>query len=673
MSGLLSHIGLRDAQRREYLGARGARFAIFPGSVLSRRQPAWVMVAELVETSRLWGRTAARIQPQWVEPLAEHLLRRTYEAPRWDPRRGAVVATERVTLYGLPLVAGRTVAYGRIDPAVSRDLFIRRALVEGDWETRHEFFHANQKQLEEVEKLEHRARRRDILVPDQVLYDFYAARIPGDVVSGAHFDRWWRDARKQDPELLSFSRELLVDPAAAASLDPRAFPRAWRQDDLTLPLSYHFEPGSERDGVSVHVPLALLGRLRPDGFEWLVPGLRHELVTALIRSLPKELRRRLVPAPDVAAQLLSAVVPRAAPLLDALSGALERVRGVRVPREAWDPGRLPPHLRMRFLVEDENGAAIAEGHDLEALRAAVRPRLRAELAAHTAGLERSGLRAWELGTLPRTVALPGLAGAPEAYPALVDEGESVGVRVLDSAAAQAAAMRAGTRRLLLLTIPSPLRWVQDRLGTAEQLALAVAPHGSVRAALEDCLVAAADALAAQAGGPAWDEAGFARLRDHVAGGLAETTLRVAERVARILDAEREVRRRLEPLIAEPVVPARRDVERQLRRLLPPGFVAATGAARLGDVERYLRAAARRLERLPDVVATDRDRMRAVHELEQAYEQRLAAWPRGRPLPQELRDLRWALEELRVSQFAQSLGTRKAVSAKRIRRVLEEAA
>jgi ATP-dependent helicase HrpA len=596
---------------------------------------------------------------------------RTYEEPRWDPRRGSVVATERVTLYGLPIVAGRTVAYGRIDPQASRELFIRRALVEGDWETRHEFFHANQRRLEEVEALEQRARRRDIRVPDQVLYDFYDASIPAGVVSGAHFDRWWRDARRRDPELLSFTPELLVDPGAAAEVDPRARPGAWRQGELTLPLSYRFEPGTEHDGVTVHVPLTALGTLRPDGFEWLVPGFRLELVTALIRSLPKEVRRRLVPAPEVAAQVLERLPPRREPLLDALSRELERLRGVRIPREAWDLDRLPPHLRMTFRVEDEDGSVLAEGHDLDALHAQLRPRLRARLASATAGLERSGQRAWTFGTLPRSVELPGAGGLAEAYPALVDEGESVGVRVLDTPAAQAAAMHAGTRRLVLLTIPSPLRWVQDRLAPAEQLAVAVAPHGSVRALLEDAQAAAVDALVARAGGPAWDEAGFARLRERVAGDLAETTLDVVRRVARVLDAEREVRRRLEPLVTEPLVPARRDVERQLRRLLPPGFVAATGVARLPDVERYLRAAARRLERLPDVVAADRDRMRVVHELEDAYERRLEEWPRGRPLPAALRDLRWALEELRVSFFAQGLGTRGPVSAKRIRRVLEE--
>jgi ATP-dependent helicase HrpA len=672
LAGLLSHVGLRDRERREYGGARGARFAIFPGSVLARRQPDWVMVAELVETSRLWGRIAARIDPAWVEPLAAHLIRRTYDAPHWERSRASVVATERVTLYGLPIVAGRNVAYGGIDPELSRELFIRRALVDGDWEVRHAFLRENTELRAEVEALEDRARRRDIVVPDQVLFDFYDARIPAEVVSGAHFDRWWRDERTRAPERLNFTRELLLGADAADAFDRNARPDAWRQGDLILPLSYRFDPGAEHDGVTLHVPLKVLPQLRERGFDWLVPALRPELVTALIRSLPKELRRPLVPVPEVAAQALERMEPRSEPLQDALARELERLRRVRIPREAFDLSRLPPHLRMTFRVEDEHGRLVAEGHDLGALRDEVAPRLRSELAAAASSLEQHGLTAWTIGALPRAVALPGTAQAVRGYPALVDEGESVAVRVLETPAAQRAAMHAGTRKLLALHVPSPIRRVQERLGNAAQLTLAAAPHGSARAVLEDATVAALEGLIAEAGGPAWDADGFARLRDHVAGGLVDATDRVVAQIVAVLDAARDVERRLEPLTAAPFAPAREDVERQLERLVFPGFAAATGAHRLPDVERYLRAAARRLERLPDAVAVDRDRMRSVHELEDAYRHRLAAAPRGRPLPAALREVPWMLQELRVSHFAQALGTRGQVSAKRIRRAIGEA-
>src|SRR4051812_29618646 len=291
LAGLLSHIGMKDPKGRDYQGARNARFAIFPGSSLARKQPSWVMAAELVETSRLWARDVARIQPEWVEPLAEHLLRRTYSEPRWDGKRGAVVATERVTVYGLPIVAGRTVTYGRIDPALSRELFIRRALVEGEWEARHDFLAENRRRVAEIEALEERARRRDILAGDEARFAFFDERVPADVVSGQHFDRWWRDERRARPDLLTYPREVLVAPDAADALDPRARPTAWKQGDLVLTLSYRFEPGAPDDGVTVHVPLTALGQLRPVGFEWLLPPFPLRLVAPLLPSPPQALRQ----------------------------------------------------------------------------------------------------------------------------------------------------------------------------------------------------------------------------------------------------------------------------------------------------------------------------------------------------------------------------------------------
>jgi ATP-dependent helicase HrpA len=632
-----------------------------------------VMVAELVETSRLWGRTAAKVDPRWVEPLAAHLVKRSYAEPHWERKRASVVATERVTLYGLPVVAGRKVAYGSIDPELSRSLFIRRALVEGDWDTRHAFFAANAALREEVEALEERARRRDILVDDQALYDFYDARIPQDVVSGAHFDRWWRDARRDDPDRLTFTRADLVSEGADA-LDRRALPEAWKQGDLTMRLSYVFDPGSARDGVTVHVPLKWLPRLEPVGFDWLVPALRPELVTALIRSLPKELRRPLVPVPEVAAAVLERVKPRSEPLLDALARELEALRGVRIPREAWDLDRLPTHLKMTFRVEDERGAVVAEGDDLDALREQVRPRLREALSSAAAPLEHHGLTDWTIGTLPNTVALPGTGQAVRGYPSLVDEGATVGVRVLETPEAQRVAMQAGTRKLLALNVPSPIRHVAGKLDNAAQLTLAAAPHASLRAVLEDATIAALEDLMAEAGGPAWDEAGFRRLRAHVAGHLADRTAQAVRDAVRILDAARDVERRLEPLARSvALAPARDDVRTQLRRLVHPGFITAAGVKRLPDVDRYLRAAERRLERLPDAPAPDLDKLRGVHDLEREYEARVASWPDGRALPATLREVPWLLEELRVSHFAQALGTRGQVSAKRIRKQIRDAA
>jgi ATP-dependent helicase HrpA len=658
LSGLLSHVGLKDPAGREYTGARGARFAIFPGSGLFKTTPPWVVVAELVETTRLWGRVAARIDPADLEPLAGHLVKRTYSEPRWSARQGSVVATERVTLYGLPIVTDRTVQYGRIDPVLSRELFIRRALVEGDWQTRHAFVEENRRLVSEVEALEHRARRRDILVDDQALFEFFDARVPADVVSAAGFDRWWRD---QPSDLLTYTLDVLV--RAPDAVDEQAWPATWRQGELELELDYRFEPGAPDDGVTVVVPLQLLGSLRADRFEWLVPGLREELVTTLIRGLPKELRRPLVPVPETAARVLGRLEPRRRPLAEDMSRALPSV-----PVDAWDFSRLPPHLRVTFRVVDQRRGVLASGKSLSDVRAQVRPLLREELTRASSKLERSGLTAWDIGSLPREVTLRGTGQAVRAYPALVDEGASVGVKVLETPGAQRSSMWAGTRRLLLLSAPSVSKYVHDRLSNADRLALSAAPHGSLAAVIDDAVVAAADALMREAGGPAWDEAGFTRLRNHVAGSLASRTAAAVAQAVAVLDAAREVSRRLEPLTAVPLQPARADVRAQLARLVHPGFIATTGLDRLADVERYLRAAARRLERLPDATAVDRDRMSTVHELERAYRERLAEVPGSTAL----REVPWMLEELRVSQFAQSLGTRGPISAKRIRRALAEA-
>lgn len=699
LAGLLSHVGVKDVAadarpsgkdaRRgrqggrgpvEYTGARGARFALSPGSALAKRgrEPDWAMVAELVETTRLWGRTAARIDPGWIEPLApDHLLRRSHGEPRWDAKRGAAVVDERVTLYGLPVVERRPVPFARIDAAGARELFLRRALVEGEWDARHDFLAENARRVAEVEAAEERTRRRDLLAGEETRLRFLDARVPADVVDGVSFERWWRDARGARPDLLVYPRELLR--AADEDAAHEAHPREWRDGSLSLPLAYRFEPGAPDDGVTVRVPLERVGELDGERFAWLVPGLRQELVVALIRSLPKELRRPLVPVPEVAAAALAAMTgshPPREPLLDALSRELERQRGVRIPREAWSPEQLPPHLRMRFRVEDAHGETVAEGEDLAALREAVGPRLRAQLAAAAPALERTGMRGWECGTLPRELA-PAAGGGLRAYPALVDEGASVGVRLLETPAAQASAMWLGTRRLLLLAAPADARFVLDRLDTRTQLALAAAPHESALAVVEDCVTAAADALLAAAGGPAWDEAGWRTLRDYVVGELADAAAKVVAWVVEILGARRTVQERMAALTAPQLQPACLDVARQLGGLVYPGFATAAGVRRLPDLVRYLRAADRRLERLPSATAADRDRMAVVQELEAEHAARVATCAQAGAVPPALLELRWLLQELRVAQFAQALGARtqdgRPVSVKRVRRELAEAA
>ena len=660
LAGLLSHIGLFDPETRDYLGARGARFAVFPGSALFRKSPHWVMAAELVETSRLWGRIAARIEPQWVEPLAGHLVKRSYSEPHWERKRGTVVVYEKVTLYGIPIVASRKVDYGKIDPELSRELFIRHALVEGDWETRHAFFQANRALLDDVGELEARARRRDILVDDETLFDFYDQRIPVEVVSDRHFDSWWRKVKKTQPDLLDFKPAMLITGDAVSEAD---YPDSWPLGTLALDLSYQFEPGAAADGVTVHVPLPVLNQLTAAPFTWQVPGLREELIVALLKSLPKPLRRQLVPVPDHAKPLLARMTPYREPLLDALERELTQV-GVPVRREDWRLDQVPEHLKITFRVSDGD-RTLAQGKALGALAREVAPQLRATLSAAGAALHRRGLSSWDIGTLPQTYQQEQAGHLVTAYPALVDEGDTVGVALLPTEAEQRRAMWAGTRRLLLLAVPGVIKSVQRSLDRQARLVLARNPDGTTEALLADCIDCAADALIAACGGPPRDEAGFALLADRARGELADAVRAVLAHVQRILTQANTVETRLAVLTGPVFAPAVADVRAQLAGLLGPGFVTATGAQRLPDLTRYLQAIARRLDKLPRDPDRDRDWMHRIGAVARAY--------------QELGDgaeaqrIRWMIEELRVSYFAQELRTPYPVSDQRIYHAIEELA
>jgi ATP-dependent helicase HrpA len=579
-----------------------------------------------------------------------------------------------VTLYGVPIVAGRQVHYGRIDPELSRELFLRHALVEGDWDTSHDFFARNRRLLAEVEELEHRARRRDIVVDDHSLFDFYDRRVPAEVVSARHFDAWWKRAGRERPDLLDFERSMLIEDAAVAP-DARDYPDSWHQDGHRLRLTYQFEPGSDADGVTVHIPLAVLNQVHPDGFDWQVPGLRQELVTALLRSLPKVIRRNFVPAPNWAGSLLRRIGPGDGPLLQVLARELGRAGPVEVPAHAFDLTRVPDHLRMTFRVEEERGrgpaAKLGEGKDLRELQARLAPRLRAALAVAAPGLERDRLATWDLGTLPRVVEQRRGGRVVRGYPALVEEGDGVAVRVLESEAEQADAMWAGTRRLLLQSIPSPARFVLGRQSTKAKLTLSGSRHGSPSELFADCLAAAADDLIAANGGPAWDQEGFRRLHDAVRAGLAEATLDVVTRVERVLAVAAAVEGRLAELTNPAFWPARDDLRVQLDDLVYPGWVAATGRRRLPDVLRYLRAMVQRLDRLPGDLARDRQRMASVARVTDAWHRLLDLAPGSRPPAAALTGIRWMLEELRVSYFAQTLGTPYPVSEKRILRAIDQ--
>ncbi|MER7832716.1 ATP-dependent RNA helicase HrpA [Streptomyces sp. NPDC095602] len=695
LAGLLSHVGMKDVKttggetgkgsaKNEYLGARNAKFAIFPGSALFRKPPRFVMSAELVETSRLWARVNAKIEPEWIEPLAGHLLKRTYSEPHWEKDQAAVMAYEKVTLYGVPIVAQRKVNYGRIDPEVSRELFIRHALVEGDWRTHHKFFADNRKLLTEVEELEHRARRRDILVDDETLFDFYDQRVPEHVVSGAHFDSWWKHKRRDEPELLDFEREMLINEKAGA-VTKADYPDSWRQGPLKFRVTYQFEPGADADGVTVHIPLQVLNQVTDEGFDWQIPGLREEVVTELIRSLPKPIRRNYVPAPNFAKRFLETAAPSAEPLASVLARELKRMVGVPVSADDFDWAKVPDHLKITFRIVDERRRKLAEDKDLEALKLRLRPKARQALskaaAAATAGpsgqgqsLERTGLKDWTIGTLTRVFETRRAGQPVKAYPALVDQGESVAVRLFDTEAEQSRAMWRGTRKLIMLNIPvNPAKFASDRLTNQQKLALSRNPHGSVQALFEDCATAAADQLIADHGGPAWDEESYRKLYDDVRADLVELTVRTVDRVQQILAAWQACERRLKATNSLALAANVQDVREQLAALVPPGFVTATGLRRLPDLMRYLVAVDRRLQQMPTSVQRDTTRMEKVHEMQDEYAWLLEQFPKGRPVPQEVLDIRWMIEELRVSYFAHALGTAYPVSDKRIVKAIDAAA
>lgn len=727
LAGLLSQIGMQEATevaapaagkrppskrpRNEYLGARGARFAIFPGSGLARKPPAWVMAAELVETSRLWGRDVARIQPEWAEEVGAHLVRRTYSEPAWSTKQGAATAFERVLLYGVPIVTNRRVLYAKVDPEHARELFVRHALVQGEWTTHHQFFHENRRLLAEAEGLEARARRRDLVVDDDTLFAFYDERVPDDVVSARHFDQWWKTARRDDPDLLSFTRELLVGEAGA--IDESSFPSRWPQGDLRLPLTYQFEPGTEADGVTVHIPLTTLARLVPDGFGWMVPGLREELVTATIRALPKPVRVQLVPAPDVARAVDAWMTEHtadwedtvragdAAPSFrDVFRRAVLALRDVDVPEDAFDDDRLPAHLRMTFRVVGDRGGVVDEGKDLlvlqrrlarqtqsavdDAVRTAVRAAMEEARASGTApvpvptavagtpatvvakplvSLDRTGLRTWpaDLPELPEVLE----AGPVRAYPTLVEEkGGTVAVRSLADESQRPVAAHRGLRRLLLLDVGLATARITSRWNGTQALTLASSPYRTTDALVADVQLAAIDRLI----GPTREvrDAGtYDALRATVRAGLEDTVHAIVGDLVAVLTAERELDAEIRGRSSLALLATAQDIRSQAQRLVHDGFVSEVGADRLPHLTRYLRAARHRLVKAAENPQRDADLAWQVQDVEAAYDD---AVEKGLPVD----DVRWQLEELRVSLFAQQLGTPAPVSTTRIKKALAAA-
>lgn len=724
LSGLLSHIGLRDdrdaatgttqkgargkdakgdtrpARGREFLGARGRRFVVYPGSGLAKKPPAAVMAAELVETSRLFARTVAAIDPAWAEALAGDLAKKQYSEPRWQKAQGSAVVDEKVTLYGVPIVPRRRVQLARIDAPLARELFIRHALVEGEWDTSRldkrltQFVRDNARLRRELEQLEERQRRRDILLDDERLVEFFERRIPDDVTDVRRFERWWRDARREHPELLTLQRADLIE-SSEPEIDDDAYPTRLTLGDQTLAVGYRFEPGAADDGVTVTVPLPLLPRLETAGFDWLVPGLRHELVTALLKTLPKAIRRNVVPAADWATRLLAAVPAgadlRQLPLTAFLAEEIRRQTFTPVDPSDFDVDRLPPHLRMGYAVVDERGNRLARGTDLPALQHKLKTRTRDSVAkvataAARAPIERGGITVWDdtlgagsgaaPGTLPRQLDMRRGETTIRAYPALVDEGGSVAIRLQTAVADQVAAHRAGVRRLVQLGVPSPLAYIQQHLTSAEKLSLGASPYRSTAALIDDALRAVIDAELSSADANAdvrdalpWSRAAFESLRDRVNAGLPDRLFGIVATTAAVLAAAREVDVLITRSSSLQLMAPLADAREQLNALVHDGFIARTGLARLPRLVVYLRGIAYRVERLADNLGRDRAWMLEVQQAVELYTAAGGTLPLSADPEPRIREARWMLEELRLSLFAQPLGAQGPISVQRIRKQL----
>lgn len=744
LAGLLSQIGLRDdalrqsaptstgrggardADRRgrrrdaEFLGARNTRFVVFPGSALAKKPPPALMSAELVETSRLFARTNAAIDPAWAEQLAGPLAKRSYSEPRWERRQGSAVADEKVLLFGVPIVAKRRIQLARVDAELARELFIRHALVDEDWDTSKldrrlfAFVRQNRALRGELGEVEERTRRRDLLAGDEAVVAFYEARVPHDVADVRSFERWWRGAQRTAPDLLTMRREDLLGEDTDRAHDD-GFPDRWRQGDQTLSLAYRFEPGADDDGVTVVVPLVLLPRLEATGFDWQVPGLRDELITALLRSLPKVLRRQVVPAAEWAAKIAAELPdgpeggePRE-PLVAEVGRAIRWLTFTPVDPSDFDLDRVPPHLRVTFRAVDERGRALGASKDLSELQARLADRTRDAVARAVSGsggpgdrpavagdrrngrgarnddrrgprpatapppelAERGGITAWEWDALPEHLDTSQAGNVVRAYPTLVDEREAVALRLVATPEERDRALRRGIRRLVVLSTPTPVAYVQEHLSNEEKLALAASAYPSTRALLDDCLAACVDAelRARHPDGILRTRAEFDAVRDAVAATIVDRLFETVSLVARILRAAREADRAISGASSIQLMAALADLREQLAALVPNGFVSATGLERLRHLPRYLEAITARVRKLVDNPGRDRQLMNEFDVARSAYEKAGGTLPIDAEADPVLVRVRWMLEELRVGLFAQELRTAETVSVQRVQKAL----
>ena len=656
LTGLLGNIGMKTLEGDGYLGARGIQFHIFPGSGLRRTKAKWILAAELTETTRLYGRCIAAIEPEWVEGLAEHLVKRHYFEPHWEKARGEVVATEKVTLYGLPIVARRRVSYGRINPEEAREIFIREALAVGEFQTRAAFFRHNQTLIREVQQLEHKARRQDVLVDEQTLFDFYNERIPANVFDTASFEHWLDDIQKTEPRRLYLSREYLMQ-HAAEHVTEEQFPTHFDTADGRLKLRYRFEPNHVLDGVTVDIPLPILNRLPLEPFEWLVPGMLREKVTLLIKSLPKGLRRLCVPVPDCVTRFLSSPLDKQHSLLSQLVRFLQQDTGHNFSEADFVLGQLPLHCWMNFRILDDGRQELGMGRDLSQLQQQFGEVAQLTFRESSLEWERDEVIAWDFGALPAVIQFARGRQQLTGYPALAVEGERVAIRLFDTELAADASHRQGVIRLLQLQLKEQMKQLQKGWPELTQTALLLRGVINREALLADAITAICDrALVGEDVLPR-DERAFEEQKTRARARLPAVKQAVATLCVDIAGEYQKVAQSLEK---HPLASALRE---QLQTLIYQGFLSATPWPQLAELPRYLRAMGLRMDKYRNNPARDQKHAADIQRLWREWESAVAQQQGMASLG--LLAVRWQLEELRVSLFAQELKTPYPVSVKRV--------
>lgn len=699
LAGLLGNVGCKSDDEEWYLGARGIKFWRHPGAHLSKKPGRWLIAAELVETTRLFGRGLAGVEPGWIEAIAGPLLKKQMLEPHWEKKAADVVALERATLYGIVLYNNRRVSFGRIDPKAAREIFIREALVAGEWETKLPFLAHNQKLVRQVQELEHKSRRQDVLVDDELIHAFYDQQLPADVHSGASMERWWREESKRQPRLLMLTKEELMR-HEAAGITTSAYPKTLRLGGVDCAASYLHEPGDAKDGVTVTVPIYALNQVSEERCEWLVPGMLEAKVLALVKSLPQRPRSRLVPLPEFAAEFVELAGFGDGALMDALLKAVRERTQLAVQRNDFKLETLPAHLFMNFRVVDEHGRQLGMGRHLAALKAELGGQARSAFQA-LAGLKvaappspaggRGGRAAnpanslaaageegrgegahapaqrhtdWTFGELPELMEVKRGAQSLVGFPALIDHATHVEIEVFDEPDVAAAKHRAGLRRLIALQIKEPLKYLEKNIPDLQRMAVQFMALGGTQEELRDQIVEVALDRAFLQGELPTDAAAFKRVVDEGRSRLNLVAQEVARQAAAILQEHANAARKLKDSRAPKDVAD--DITAQLQRLVPKRFLSTTAYGQLQHLPRYLKAVTARLDKLRADPARDAQRLAELRPIEQRYWRRVAE--RKGAADARLDEFRWLLEELRVSLFAQELRTPQPVSAKRLEKV-----